>query len=162
MTLDVLTWVIPGANAYGITVDPKGRVFLCGNQGVTRFDPATQTFDENFGAVVLGFNGCMTDGGDVIWVGGGGSLGTPGLHSYNADTLDFIQSYPVGNVKGVSVDYDGMIWGVGGILDADRAHRLDPTTGMVDTFIGLVGAYSYSDMTGFGLEAAGYIPIVPQ
>ena len=32
---------------------------------------------------------------------------------------------------------------------------LDPATGQVDTVSGLVGAYTYSDMTGFALSSAG-------
>lgn len=158
-TLQALTWEIPGANGYGITVDPRGSVFLCGSGGLTRFDPATQTFENNNGGAALGMNGCMTDGADTIWVGGGATNGTPGLHAYNAITLEFIQTYPVGAVKGVSVDYDGKVWGVGGLATGDRAWRLDPATGMTDMFVGLTGAYSYSDMTGFGLSKAGYVPV---
>jgi len=153
VTLDVLTWPIPSANAYGITVDPKGRVFLCGPSGMTRFDPGTQTFTENFD-MGLGFNGCMTDGDQLIWAGG------DALNAYDAETLALTGSYDVGGrIKGVSVDFDGRIWGVGQQEDT-RAFRLDVTTGAVDVFDGLVGPYSYSDMTGFGLEAAGYTPVV--
>jgi hypothetical protein len=31
--------------------------------------------------------------------------------------------------------------------------RVDPETEVVDTYGGLVGAYTYSDMTGFGLSS---------
>jgi len=163
-TLEPLTWPIPSANGYGITVDPQGRIFLCGAVGVTRFDPSTQRFDENLGAVALGLNGCMTDGGSKIWVGGGADGGESGLHAFDVDSLQLLESHDVGGaVKGVSIDVDGNVWGVGGgntSSDSDKAFRLDPNNGTVEIFSGLVGAYSYSDMTGFGLETAGYVPVV--
>jgi len=159
LSLEYRLWEIPNHSAYGITVDPRGNVFLCAEAGLTRFEPDTETFTTNSTGAALGQNGCMTDGGDIIWVGGGGTGGALGLHSYNAITMDFLDSYPVGGVKGVSVDYDGNVWGVGGLATGDRAWRLDPTTGMSDEFVGLTGAYSYSDMTGFGLTKAGYVPV---
>ena len=65
-------------------------------------------------------------------------------------------------VKGVSIDVDGGIWGVSspGAARANNgniAWRFDPMTRMVANYDGLNGAYSYSDMTGFGLEHAGVL-----
>lgn len=157
VTLEVRTWPIPNANGYGITVDPKGRVFVCGLFGLSRFDPATQSWTEVAGGG--GTNGCMTDGGDRIWVGGAG------LQEYDAESMALIQTHMVGGgVKGVSIDFDNKVWGVGGGMSGNgsEAYRLDPATGQYDTFTGLVGAYSYSDMTGFGLKKAGFVPIDPQ
>lgn len=164
------SWPIDMANGYGITVGPNGGVFVCGKFGVSRFDPSTETWMTNGGGVALGFNGCMTDGGDYIWVGGGVDDGTPGLHQYKASDLSFVKSFDVGGaVKGVSVDKLGKVWGVGGLGavgggagSENKAFRLDPTNGQVDVYDGLNGAYSYSDMTGFGLEGAGYTPVAPQ
>ena len=56
----------------------------------------------------------------------------------------------------MSIDFDGNVWGVQ--FNGNSAYRVDPVTHTVDTFSGLVGAYTYSDMTGFALSAAG----VPQ
>ena len=71
-----------------------------------------------------------------------------------------VASFPVGgNVKGVSIDFDGKIWGVSKGSDA---YRLDPADGSFETFSDLVGAYSYSDMTGFSLTQVGYVEIAPQ
>ena len=39
----------------------------------------------------------------------------------------------------------------------NTAWRVDPMTGEAQTYDGLTGAYSYSDMTGFGLAAAGVL-----
>ena len=56
-------------------------------------------------------------------------------------------------VHGVSIDFDGYVWGVG--FSSSNAFRVDPATGNYDTFSNLVGAYTYSDMTGFALSTAG-------
>ena len=101
-----------------------------------------------------GYIGCMTDGADKIWVGGSQ------LHVYDGNSMAHLGSFPVGgDVKGVSIDFDGNVWGVS---QGSDAYRLDPATGQFDTFTGLVDAYSYSDMTGFGLTRAGYVPVDPQ
>jgi hypothetical protein len=165
VTLEYRIWPVePAGNGYGITIDEKGRVFVCGTLGLSRFDPATETWMTSPGGPVLGFNGCMTDGAGKIWVGGGSDFGDAGLHGYDAETLMHITSYPVGGVKGVSIDIDGFVWGVGSpgafvqnAANGNTAWRVDPMTGEVMMYDGLSGAYSYSDMTGFGLASAGVI-----
>jgi hypothetical protein len=154
-TLKVEIWKIPKDNGYGITVDNKGRPWVCGQAGLTRFDYTTQSFAEN-NAFVVGFNGCMTDGNGTIWVGGGGDAGMAGVHSFDEETLAMKQSIMVPDgVKGVSIDFDGYVWGV---AKGDVASRVDPATGDIQTYRGLTGAYSYSDMTGYGLRVAGTAP----
>ncbi len=49
---------------------------------------------------------------------------------------------------------------VSGVGAGDTAYRLDPKSGEVKAYTGLTGAYSYSDMTGFGLKQAGVIPVI--
>ncbi len=163
-TLAWKSWKVPDANGYGITVDPKGRVFVCGTQGISRFDPATSQWLASSAGPALGYNGCMVDGKSTIWVGGGGDGGELGLHAFDIDTLALIESFPVGAVKGVSIDIEGFVWGVSGgnvsgMAVGDTAYRLDPKTGDVKSYAGLTGAYSYSDMTGFGLKQAGVIEV---
>ena len=51
--------------------------------------------------------------------------------------------------KGVSVDFFGYIWVVS--MDT-RAYRVDPETQTYDIYDGLNQAYTYSDMTGWGLK----------
>jgi len=168
LTLDVRSWPVPEGNGYGITIDRKGRVFVCGSQGVSRFDPATEQWQASSATNVrLGYNGCMVDGKDTIWVGGGGDSGANGLHAFNIDTLAWVASHEVGPVKGVSIDIDGYVWGVSGGAGAGGfggpptdAHRLDPKSGTWETYSGLNNPYSYSDMTGFGLKQAGVVPLI--
>jgi streptogramin lyase len=160
-------WPTPMGNGYGITIDEKGRIFVCGTLGLSRFDPATESWMNNFGAVDLGFNGCMTDGAGKIWVGGGSDAGMTGLFGFDAESLSLVdqvnadgQGRPM-NVKGVSIDIDGKVWGVSSpgatFLGAGNlAWRFDPVSREVAAYEGLSGAYSYSDMTGFGLRQAGF------
>ncbi len=163
ITLEYRIWDVPSSNGYGMTIDHLGRIFLCGIYGVSRFDPSNGSWVEN-NPGFLGFNGCMTDGAGTLWVGGGTDFGDPGLHGFDIETLQHLSSHPVGAVKGVSIDFDGYVWGVSGVgafaNTAERgtiAYRLDPNTGDVQSYNGLNGAYTYSDMTGFGLRSAGVI-----
>ena len=53
----------------------------------------------------------------------------------------------------MSVDFYGYVWGVS--FAGNNAYRADPETDDVVTYSGLVGAYTYSDMTGHNLSTAG-------
>jgi hypothetical protein len=56
-----------------------------------------------------------------------------------------------GTVKGISLDVDGYVWAVIG----NAASKYDATTlDNVGAYTGLNGAYTYSDMTGWGLQNA--------
>ena len=65
------------------------------------------------------------------------------------------------NAQIAGIDIDGNVWGVSS-AGADMsgagnlAWRFDPVSREVASYDGLDGAYSYSDMTGFGLQQAGY------
>ena len=52
-----------------------------------------------------------------------------------------------------ATDFDGNVWGVG--FSSSNAYRIDVPTQTIDAVGGLVAAYTYSDMTGFALAAAG-------
>jgi hypothetical protein len=166
VTNEYRVWPIePAGNGYGITIDEQGRIFICGSLGLSRFTPSDETWMTSNAGPILGMNGCMTDGAGKIWVGGGSDFGDLGLHGFDADTLASVGSFPVGPVKGVSIDVDGYIWGVGSggafganAGSANTAWRVDPATGETMQYDGLNGAYSYSDMTGFGLKTAGFQP----
>jgi len=68
--------------------------------------------------------------------------------------IEIVQTIPIpAYVHGISIDFDGYVWGVE--FGGTRAFRVDPTTMGVDTYNGLVGAYTYSDMTGFALSSVG-------
>jgi hypothetical protein len=52
-------------------------------------------------------------------------------------------------VKGISIDFYGYVW----VVDMSQsAFRIDPDDKSVLSYDGLVGPYTYSDMTGWGLS----------
>ncbi len=146
----VQSWPLGPTGGYGITVGPQGRPWTCGGGGVARFNLDTETWDTAGGS---GIGGCMTDGESVIWHSNSAGL----LLGYDIETLQVVSQVQLPEyVHGVSVDFDGYVWGVG--FANSNAYRADPTTGDVQTFNQLVGAYTYSDMTGFALNSAGSEP----
>jgi hypothetical protein len=141
-TLQYKVWpmAIPG---YGMTVDSKGYVWVCSYGGAGRFDPMTETWQT---APVSGSGGCMEDGAGTLYM----SSGNGGIIALDTDTLAQKQSYPLPEyVHGISIDYYGFVWGVS---MGSQAYRVDVmNNGQFETFTGLVGAYTYSDMTGVAL-----------
>ncbi|MCA9654405.1 MAG: hypothetical protein KC501_31090 [Myxococcales bacterium] len=141
-TFMVRTWPTP-AGGYGMTVDQDGYVWTCSYQA-GRFDPVTETWQQ---ANVNGSGGCMADGGNILWMAANPMIGI------NRQTLAVEYSIPLPDyVHGVSVDVDGYVWGVS---MNTSAYKVDPATGLYDTVTGLIGPYTYSDMTGFALSNVG-------
>jgi streptogramin lyase len=146
-TLAVQSWALGPSGGYGITVDSVGRPWTCGGGGVARFNIDSATWDTNgFG----GIGGCMTDGDQLIWHSNDWGL----LQGFDIETLAVEEEIQLPEyVHGVSVDFQGKVWGVG--FANNNAYRADPATDDVDAYNGLFGAYTYSDMTGFALSTAG-------
>jgi hypothetical protein len=130
--------------AYGITVDSKGYVWTCAGNA-SRFDPMTETWQR----VAAGeYGGCMEDGAGTLYKAAPG-----GVVAIDTTTLAVKATYSLPqHVHGVSVDFYGYVWGV---TQGTDAYRLDPADGSFKTVTGLVGAYTYSDMTGFALSMVG-------
>lgn len=145
MTWDVFPTPAIGAHWYGMTVDSEGFVWLC-SSSAGRFDPETETWQT---ASVGGYTGCMADAGEngLLWMSTGS-----GVVGINRDTLQVEKTWPTGGSYGVSIDFEGYVWTV---AYGNNAHKVDPATGQVWTYGGLVGAYTYSDMTGYALSNAG-------
>ena len=147
----VQTWPM-NQSGYGMTVDHEGGVWTC-SSSVARFDPITETWQS---AVVNGSGGgCMEDGQGLLWFSGYDYENNYGaiLMGIDIDTLAVTKTIPIPSWgKGISIDFEGNVWAV--TMGAD-AHRVDPVTEQIDTFTGLTGPYTYSDMTGFALSNAG-------
>ncbi len=145
-TMEYRLWPM-GASGYGMTVDHKGQVWVCSYE-VGRFDPDTESWDV---AVVNGSGGCMEDGEGTLW------LASNPLVGVDIDTLQVVASLPLPEyVHGVSIDFEGYVWGVG---MSTSAYKVDRDTGEYEVVSGLVGPYTYSDMTGFALaNAGGWVP----
>ncbi len=140
--MEVSMWPVP-TSSYGMTVDSDGYVWAC-SSSFGRFDPATELWTQGNGG---GYAGCMAERGEdgLLWMAGGGSI-----IGIDRETLLPVANLPVPSAFGVSIDYYGYVWTVG-----SAAHRVDKTTGEVTTYNGLVGPYTYSDMTGYALTYAG-------
>jgi len=137
-------WPVP-TSSYGMTVDSDGYVWACSSQ-FSRFDPMTETWQTGNGG---GYAGCMAEAGadGLLWMAGGNSV-----IGIDRQTLTVAQTWPVPGSYGISIDYYGYVWAV---AYGNSAHRVDKTTGQVTSYNGLVGAYTYSDMTGYALAYAG-------
>jgi hypothetical protein len=140
------TWPAPqGHWWYGMTVDSDGMLWLC-SETVGRFDPETETWATN---AVGGWTGCMADAAEdgLLWMSDGS-----GVVGVNRDTLQVEKSWPTSGSYGVSIDFEGYVWAV---AFGNNVTKLDPVTGQTWTYAGLVGAYTYSDMTGYALTNVG-------
>jgi hypothetical protein len=139
---DTLEVEIFNGGGYGITVDTKGRVWW---NGVSRFDYATNQY-ENAG-VSGGSGGIAQDLQGRMWF----ANNDKGISWVDMDTLAMGDTVPLPagpgwTVKGVSVDIDGYIWAVR--QDETAAYKVDPDDYSIESYDGLDGPYTYSDMTG--------------
>lgn len=141
---------------YGLTVDSMGRPWVTSYSamvGAARFDPVTETWAEALDPILVnnGQSGIAQGADGRIWMGvsTGGGLG---VASMDPETLAVIDVYPVPGVqgKGISVDGEGYVWRAGG----STATKIDPLDGSSSAYVGLTSAYTYSDMTGFGVANA--------
>jgi hypothetical protein len=142
---DVETHPMP-VSGYGMTVDSEGRAWTCSGSGFARWDPDAGSWATSAG--VQGGGGCMVDAEGLLWA----ANYTPQLVAIDTETLDLVTTIPIPQYShGISIDYNGNVWGVS---MGTQAYRVNPEDGMVDTFNGLVGPYTYSDMTGWALGNA--------
>ncbi|WP_181197972.1 Vgb family protein [Enhygromyxa salina] len=143
MTYDI--WQMP-VSGYGMTVDSEGFVWTC-SSNVARFDPETETWET---AAVGGYTGCMADAGEdgLLWMSQGGN----GVIGVNRDTLQVEKTWAAGGSYGISIDFEGYVWAV---AYGSTVSKIDPESGQFWTYNGLVGAYTYSDMTGYALTNVG-------
>jgi hypothetical protein len=135
-------------NTYGIAVDTKGRIWVSSTlgAGAGRYDPVSNTWDiatEPF--VSIGGVGQGADG--TIWVSSSSPAGAIG---FDPDTL--MKTAQVGlpgtpTVKGVAVDRDEFLW----LVTETAAYKFDAMLQNPQSYNGLSGPYTYSDMTGFQL-----------
>lgn len=138
---------------YGITVDSQGYVWVGGYQTYTgRYDPVSNGWD----LVQAQGLGIQEDAEGRLWLG---AYGQNGVYAIDGDTLQVLSYTPVpttGQSKGVAIDFFGYVWVVSD--GGTTAVRLDPDTLEIQTYAGLDQPYSYSDMTGWGLQNAAVVP----
>ena len=146
-SLAVSTWTIPNFSAYGFTIDEYGRPWVGGLDGQTAvFDPET----EQFSMLVGGGLGMGQAANGIMWQATHPSQ--TGIRGWDIDTLQIVNEITIPGVsssRGVSVDIDGYVWFV---EVGNDAFKIDPATELFENYPNLVGAYTYSDMTGNALS----------
>jgi streptogramin lyase len=150
VTLDYDIWMTPSISPYGFTVDTLGRPWIAGYAGgIARFDPITETFDVNNSITGLGI---QEDADGIMWMAHY-PWDVERVIAIDRDSMAVVDEILLPGAslaKGVSIDFYGYVW----VVDqGTSAFRIDPATQTFDTFTGLVGPYTYSDMTGWGLSS---------
>ncbi|MCH9682915.1 MAG: hypothetical protein K0V04_15875 [Deltaproteobacteria bacterium] len=132
---------LPGGS-YGITVDTSGRVWV---DSGSRYDPMTGMWANEIGNLPgSGGAGIAQDQLGRMWTATQGGVGWIDMETM---VVGDIVPLPEGGLyRGIGVDFDGYIWAV--MLGGTTAHKIDPVTYAVDTFVGLNSPYTYSDMAG--------------
>jgi hypothetical protein len=185
-TTDYQVWEIPRPQLmpYGIAVDSKGRPWVTSYSvwssprpawGAGRFDPETETWafvEEEFASQ----SGLSETADGKMWIGthnlddwgmvnNGGHPGTrpTGVMEIDADTLQIGKHYAFDVwAKGIAFDKDGYLWGVGWSVKLfDSTHhalKIEPATGQFQSYTGIEKPYTYSDMTGWGVQNAACKP----
>ncbi len=146
---------------YGISVDGLGRVIVAGSwnrrwRGVAAYDPVTERWSQS-GTVQASPNDYPVRGiassATSIWMAGRSPTEDGALFQFSVADLSLTETHILPgafDLVGVGIAFDGRVWGIA--KGADRAFRLDPATGDVDSFRVGHTPYTYSDFTGFGLN----------
>ena len=154
-TLDTTTYATPG-NPYGMGVDENGDPWIvtysggAGADHVYRLDTVSGQFVDAGGANGY-YRGMNLDREGRNWVAGNSPCRLAAFDA-QSDTLiaDDIALPGCSTPVGVSIDFDGFVW----VVDQNgTAFKVHPETHAIElTVTGLVGPYTYSDMTGAGLD----------
>lgn len=153
-TLDVTNFGIPQGCKYGMTLDTEGNIWNggCNDSSVYHYDMQTMAWSNIGNAGGTRVNGMMADGAGNVW--GAGSSPCRLVHVDAATKTYVNNNIPIPGCSspwGVSIDIEGFVW----VVDmGNKAYKIDPVTyETVLTVTGLVGPYTYSDMTGAALNA---------
>jgi hypothetical protein len=142
--------------AYGMSLDQYGNPWIASSGAAAKFDVASGQWQ--FASTAnLSMRGVMVDKEDRAWfaVDAAAGLGGCGVAIVDVTTNDVLAPalmlpgclQPVG----VSIDVDGYVWVVD--QSANSAFKVNPDSYQVElTVSGLQAPYTYSDMTGAGLD----------
>jgi hypothetical protein len=143
-----------GRVVYGIALDQHGDPWLGGWDGsLWRFNVAAQTWEDR-GAIggPTRMRGLAIDADGHAWIAGNQPCGLIRYDTTIGQTVAAQIELPgCSEPVGVSIDSGGFVW----VVDrgASVAYKVDPDTqAVVATVGGLVDPYTYSDMTGAGLD----------
>ncbi len=158
-TLDV-EWFDPpeGSGFYGMALDQNEDIWIGGCDGaIYRFSQDTQQFD-NIATIAGRARGVQIDDEGRAWFAGNNPCRLLMVDTETATLVEDAIPLPgCGDPVGVSIDVEGYVWVVD--RDAEEAYKVDPEThAVVHTVTGLVEPYTYSDMTGHGLNLVSNPP----
>lgn len=114
-------WTSPAISPYGIAVDTEGRPWIAGfTGGVSRFDPATETFQTNADTPGLGM---MPDAQGRMWVATHPTAGN-GVFALDVNTMAQVEWFdlPTSLAWGIEPRHESR----GMIRDGGRGPRLQP------------------------------------
>jgi streptogramin lyase len=155
-TLEVKTYT-PPAPTYGMGVDKNGDPWVViysggpGKDQIFRFDVPSEQFI-NTGGLGGYYRGMQVDRESRVWVAGNKPCRLILVDGVNGALVNDSIPVPGCNVPvGISIDIDGFVWMVD--QGASTAFKIDPVTYQVVLSVtGLDSPYTYSDMTGNGLN----------
>lgn len=152
-TLEYNIVSVPVSCPYGFTIDSLDRPWtgeFC--NGSAYYDPISAQWQTLPG--ILGY-GLQEDDAGVMWIA---TFSPPGLRGIDIETLQEVKwiNLPTNSSRGVSVDFEGYVW----FVDMETsAWKVDTDAETWEAYSGLNGPYTYSDMTGHGLNlVSGGIP----
>jgi len=159
-TLETTVYNPPGfVSFYGMALDAEGDVWVtgCGDSTVYHLDPDTSTWT-TVGTGPGCLRGVQVDTEGRAFIAHNGF--PDGLMVVDTATQSILSpNVPLAGAQtpvGVSIDVDGFVWVVdqGGF-----AFKVDPDTYAIDLQVtGLNSPYTYSDMTGAGLNLVSFPP----
>jgi streptogramin lyase len=157
-------WAPPGNyQFYGMAVDNEGHPWFGGCSGpVSTFDPDANNGQGAFTAIPntsACHRGVAADTNREIWVASNSPCGLVHIDGNNNTVIKKLAAADFNNQcstpVGVSIDVEGFVWMVD---QAGWAWKIDPDDYSMEQVLIAGNHYTYSDMTGGGLNAV----IVPQ
>ncbi|MEZ4382413.1 MAG: hypothetical protein R3A79_13765 [Nannocystaceae bacterium] len=141
---------LTSTSSYGMALDGQGRPWFGGCSGaVVRFDPQTETF-KNLGDTGGCLRGLMVDGNGKAWIAGNGSCRLVEVDTVTETITN--PNIPIPGCQtpvGISIDAEGFVW----IVDQKGvAYKMNPNDYSFEQVGGFNGPYTYSDMTGAGIQ----------
>ncbi|PRQ06514.1 Virginiamycin B lyase [Enhygromyxa salina] len=161
--LSVQTFQIPATITaqqwnYGMALDKNGDAWIASAYSVYHFHANNSTWTEIPVPGAFSLRGLMVDKDGTAWVATNDPPGLAAIDTATETVLAPSISIP-GSIQpvGVSIDVDGYVWVVD--QSANSAFKIDGDTyQLAGTTTGLNQPYTYSDMTGAGLDLVTFPP----
>ena len=162
-SLVVTNYPIPGTITpqewtYGMALDKNGDAWIASAYSVYHFRHETETWLEIPVPGAFSMRGLMVDKDGIAWVATNSPAGLAAIDTATETVLAPSIAIPGAVVPvGVSIDVDGYVW----VVDqaANAAFKIDGDTyQLAGMTTGLNQPYTYSDMTGAGLDLVTFPP----